>query len=71
MRAMDDVFIDISCPNCGSHCGNSGQGRIFHCPQCGWSGEGLSMDDIKLISKKIEEIKEKRKLEDGAARNNY
>lgn len=65
MSTMDGVFIDISCPNCGSHCGNGGQGTIFHCPQCGWSGEGLSMDDIKLISEKIEEIKGKKRSEDA------
>lgn len=52
------IFLDATCPNCGSMCGNNRSGEIFYCFQCGWHGE-IDMDpwDIELIRETLEKLK--------------
>lgn len=56
------IFMDAKCPNCGSTCGNSGSGGIFHCCQCGWSGQiGIHPDDIKAVQEIMRRHKERNR----------
>lgn len=48
-----DIFVDVTCPKCGSVAGNGGCGDVFSCPYCGWRGE---IDGVSNDMMTVEEI---------------
>ena len=58
----DQIFMDCACPHCGSLCGNGGNGDIFYCSVCGWTGKiEMHPDDAKTIQEFIRRAKERDK----------
>lgn len=48
---QEESYTSRTCPSCGHRRKSSPQGRVFHCPKCGWTGHRDAVGALSIRAK--------------------